>query len=172
MAIFTVNKAAKRYRDAASKSYDANAHGFATVNRERKEDLYALKDRGINSAVSSGRLKFTGMHGRFAIYRGEGYCFHSTLIPKDADTNSADHDVSIFVESSPKKATEGRLKDARFTLEKCNVNEDSFMRCEPPTRGESAPETQYSPSIEDRDGDDEWDECDEFNAEFGCFDQE
>ena len=82
-AIFVANKAAKRYRDTAQANYQSRLHGFAGHSRRTKEKLYALKDAGIAAAYRDGRLSFVGLNGNFALYRGGGYCFHSTLVPVD-----------------------------------------------------------------------------------------
>jgi len=136
LATFTVNKAAKRYRDAASKFYDSKMHGFAGNSSDKKEYLYYLKDKGILAAIRAGKLAFVALHGRLAIYRGEGYCFHSTLVPKESELreNVADLQI-IFIESSPKEASEARLKDAIMTLSNLPDDETGFERLASPARG-------------------------------------
>src|SRR5207244_1765791 len=87
--------------------------------KEKKELLYMLKDRGIAAAYVAGRLQYLGKHGGLAIYRGEGYCFHSTLEPVGAATaeDTAATETRIFVEAKPRGATEPRLTDAVETLQ-------------------------------------------------------
>jgi len=80
-AIVSVNRSAKRYRDAAQKCYALKKHGFARQGRVTKEELYALKDRGIAEAFRLGRITPVLRKGGLIEYRGEGYCFHSTLLP-------------------------------------------------------------------------------------------
>lgn len=71
-AIFTVTRAAKRYRDAASGCYEVGLHAFARCNRERKEKLYALKDCGIAAATKAGRIATMATAGELTVYCGEG----------------------------------------------------------------------------------------------------
>jgi len=71
LAIFTVNKSAKMYRDVSQTHYHDRRHGLAGDARERKDNLYELKDRGIAYAVRESRLHFVGAHGTLALYSGE-----------------------------------------------------------------------------------------------------
>ncbi len=51
------------------------------------------------------------------MYRGEGYSFHSTLEPEDADISEDIGDErEIFIEAKPRSTKEARLTDAKFTL--------------------------------------------------------
>lgn len=129
LAIFTVNKSAKRYRDAARKAYEAWVFGFATAHRKKKESLYELKDKGISVAFRDGRLRFIGRQGSFAVYAGGGYCFHSLLVPEGQCSEPGDTS-DIFIESAPKSSSEARLKDAVFTLSQLPKVHESFTRLE------------------------------------------
>ncbi|MEQ8209813.1 MAG: hypothetical protein RH917_08265 [Lacipirellulaceae bacterium] len=132
-AILAVNRAAKRYRDSSQSHYHNNQHGFAGSDSDKKRHLYYLKDRGIIAAYLEGRLKFEGLHGGLAIYRGEKYFFHSTLIPIAEQVDSGQCQVEYFFkESQPKEASEARLKDAEHTLSSLDVTEEGFDRLEPP----------------------------------------
>lgn len=118
-AIFGVTRAAKRFRDAAASCYSRGVYSLAGVNRERKEHLYALKDRGIVAAVESGRLAAVGTRGVLTEYRGEGYCFHSLLRRRGVELSDLGTDeggTQIFVEAKPRSAEEPRLKDCMATL--------------------------------------------------------
>jgi len=53
-AIFSVNRSAKRFRDAAQSCYDSDMRGLAGRHRQRKEQLYRIKDAGIMAAVPTG----------------------------------------------------------------------------------------------------------------------
>jgi len=128
-AVFAVNRAAKRYRDAARKHYYGRRHGFAGHARLRKESLYHLKDRGILAAVRENRLTYAGSHGGLAVYRGEGYCFHSFLVPEGFATEpGSEHQELIYVESRPRTHREVRLCDAAFTLAGLDSSESGFVR--------------------------------------------
>ena len=133
-AIFTVNKAAKRFRDQAESYYKKEQHGFAGDRKSKKSKLYHLKDRGIACACRSGKLTFDGFHGGLATYSGEGYSFHSALVPEGLLPVKNDNTKSdkVFIEAVPKGTNEARLKDAVFTLEKLPDNNDGFNRVEVP----------------------------------------
>jgi hypothetical protein len=132
-ALFCVNRSTKRYRDAASASYAARAYGFATTHKRTKEFLYALKDCGIAAAFSLGRIHLTGQRGSFAEYRGEGYCFHSLLLPVGAQPAQLSTE-ELLVESKPKTAKEVRLCDAIFTLKQATNPGADFTCLQFPSR--------------------------------------
>jgi len=79
------SRAAHRERDAAQEAYLTGRHTLATNSRERKNDWYALKDRGIAHAHGRGLLRYAGETPQgMALYEwGDGgmSCFHSTLHP-------------------------------------------------------------------------------------------
>jgi hypothetical protein len=120
VAIFTVNRAAKRQRDLAQKHYRNGMHGFAGSSRKRKEEYYDLKDRGIMSAHQAGQLSCEYRHGNLFLWRGEGYSFHSTLKPTGLEVLEMalnDGQQHLFIEAKPKGAKEPRIADAVYTLE-------------------------------------------------------
>jgi hypothetical protein len=86
-----------------------------------------LKDKGIAEAYRQGRLSFQGTHGNMGLYRGKGYCFHSTLIPVSCELDD-DQQEPVFVEAAPKGAKEGRLKDATYTLAALADDTTGFRR--------------------------------------------
>ena len=143
-AIFAVNKSAKRYRDAASKCYGAGSHAFARAASRRKQELYDLKDRGIAEALRTDRLSLVGIHGGLALYRGAGYCFHSTLLRDVEPIPEALNTENVFVEAKPREATEPRLKDAIKTLEDLPDADEDCRRLSQPRheriRTESRPQ--------------------------------
>lgn len=103
-AIFAVNRSAKRYRDSAASCYSSGSHGLAKAAKERKHRLYDLKDRGIAKAHRLKGIQFVGRNGALALYRGEGYCFHSRLVPPDAACEPDQGQEAVFVEARPKTA--------------------------------------------------------------------
>ena len=116
-AVWVVNRAAKRYRDAAQACYQGRAHGFASVNKQKKEDYYRLKSQALHHLVASGRLQVVGYHafagGNWAeVLQGEGYTFHRPCPPQQAEAVQLDG-----IEAKPRDRTEPRLKDALHTLE-------------------------------------------------------
>lgn len=132
-ATFAINKSAKRYRDAAATYYQRGMHGLAHHASEVKKLYYKLKDIGVVKAYTDRRLEYGGRHGRLALYRGEGYVFHSTLAPVEEPTLVADDDQeALFVSAKPKGSAEARLIDARFTLCAIEVITIDFHRLEVP----------------------------------------
>lgn len=131
-AIFAATRAAKRFRDAAQSCYQKGSHGFATTFRLRKEMLYALKDKGIAAGFATGRIKPITRTAHLVEYRGEGYCFHSTLLPDSTTLAEASTAQPLRVEAKPREAAEPRLKDALFTLESLPNVPARFIRLELP----------------------------------------
>lgn len=128
-AIFAVNRSAKRYRDAASNCYLRNAFTFATAAKEKKEENYRLKDKGIVYAFHQGWIQPETLHGEFVVYRGSGYCFHSLLTPNDwVGSDSDQTGKAVFIEAKPRTTKEMRLKDAIATLEQLPDDESEFQR--------------------------------------------
>lgn len=114
-AIFAINRAAKRRRDAASSNYEKGNHGFARYQSDEKDSLYTKKEKGILIAISLGLLKFNGLHGNMAVWNGGGYSFHSSLAPKGTTFNEEqDYHIS---EAHPKRTNELRLVDAKATID-------------------------------------------------------
>lgn len=117
LAIFTVNRATKRLRDAGQSLYLNKMHGLACSCKNKKTTLYDLKDKGICFALSKDMLEYAGMHGRYSLFTGAGYSFHSTLkIEQGAATVETGGDP-IHIPSKHKTRNEARLKDAVYTLE-------------------------------------------------------
>lgn len=134
-ATFAINKSAKRYRDAASTYFQRGMHGLAHHASEVKKLYYKLKDIGVVKAYTDRRLQYCGRHGRLALYRGEGYVFHSTLAPVEEPALVADDDQgALFVCAKPKGSAEARLIDARFTLCAIEVSTIDFHRLEVPRK--------------------------------------
>jgi len=132
-AMFSVNRSAKRYRDAAQKCYALKKHGFARQGRVTKEELYALKDRGIAEAFRLGRITPVLRKGGLIEYRGEGYCFHSTLLPVAIALAQSTDDTILYVDAKPRGVAEVRLLDAKHTLSALPPAGDQFTRIELPT---------------------------------------
>ncbi len=132
-AIFTVNRTAKRYRDKAAAHYGARQHGFAGASKERKQALYALKDRGIVAAHRAGLIAAVGTHGPLTYYEGGGYRFHSLLRPEGAEL-AVLSDETVQVEAKPKGKREARLVDAELTLSALPEERAGFRRHSFPPR--------------------------------------
>ncbi len=133
-AIFTVNRSAKRYRDTAKRLYGIGCHSLSRAASNKKKRLYVLKDAGIREAYRRGLLRPEAIHGGLAVYRGNGFCFHSTHVPVELREQlpvEAD-EVVFFRESVPRSSTEAKLKDAEFTLSECSNDAEGFVRLELP----------------------------------------
>jgi len=63
-ALFEINKAAKRRRDAAQSAYQQRQHGLAGHHKRRKEAYYDLKNRVLEHAVTEGLATFCGFHAK------------------------------------------------------------------------------------------------------------
>jgi hypothetical protein len=127
-AVFAVNRAAKRRRDAASTAYSAEMYGFAGHHSSEKRGLYELKDKGIAHLASEGVLACIGIHGRLAMWKGSGYTFHSTLHPLPLP-QVIDGDL-FLAEAKPRgsRRREPRIKDARLLLESLGDRNSKFGR--------------------------------------------
>lgn len=119
-AVWGINRAAKRNRDAAQNYYQAGKHGFAGHAKETKEYYYNLKSQTIEHLAKEGILIPSGFHqfpGELwaEILCGEGYSFHRPCPPPK---NPQGTDLSLDrIEAKPRTAREPRLKDAIFTIE-------------------------------------------------------
>lgn len=134
-ACWTVNRTAKRYRDAASSCYGAGAYQFATANRRKKEAMYALKDRALAWLIANEIVSPIGLHGILTVWQGSGYTFHSLMGPTNAQP-IPDTEESLFVEAKPKTTRELRLRDACHLIDGLDAVElaDDIVRRSFPTR--------------------------------------
>jgi hypothetical protein len=115
LAIWSVNRAAKRRRDAAEASYEKDLHGFAGAHKGAKDRYYRLKDIGIAWLAHHGHLAAAYRHGQLVVWVGDGYSFHSTLIPRGAELAKAGDNV-VRMEAKPAGSRELRLVDAQALL--------------------------------------------------------
>lgn len=127
-AIFTVTRAAKRYRDAAQGQYLSGSHTFAGASKQKKEYLYTIKDAGIIAAYRAGRIQPVAVHGELTVYIGEGHCFHSLLRPEGWEPTPEQTKERVTVEAKPKGKKEPRLKDAELTLEALPRDKAGFVQ--------------------------------------------
>jgi hypothetical protein len=61
-ALFEINKAAKRRRDAAESAYRHRKHELAARRKGEKDSLYQLKDRVLQKLIARGMATFVGYH--------------------------------------------------------------------------------------------------------------
>jgi hypothetical protein len=115
-ALWTVNRAAKRRRDAAQACYQGRAHGFARAHKRTKAEYYRLKSQALHHLLAEGRLRIAGYHvfagGNWAeVVQGEGYTFHRPCPPQEGKAVQLDG-----IEAKPRGREEPRLKDALHTI--------------------------------------------------------
>lgn len=125
-AIFAVNRATKRWRDASQNYYRSGMKALASNAKRKKESLYNLKDRGICNALQAGRITAIERHAGLCLYEGAGYRFHSTLVPKGAELPERDADRPILIEAKPQGSREPRQMDAIATLEDLSIDYSLF----------------------------------------------
>jgi hypothetical protein len=130
-AVWSVNRAAKRRRDAAQSSYQQAMHGFAGRHREQKEEYYRLKDRGIAWLAHKGHVAPTHRHGQLVVWEGLGYSFHSTLAPQEGPLPETGEGAA-FIEARPRSAKEMRLVDAVALLSGLNSLVSNYRRLAAP----------------------------------------
>jgi hypothetical protein len=143
-AAFAVNRSAKRHRDAAQSTYRSQLHGFAGQHRARKETAYQLKDRAIAWLAVSGYLSPVALHGGLVLYRGQGFCFHSTLKLREWTPETEDT-VPFLKEACPRESGEMRIRDAVALLEKIPDLTSLFTRLAAPRmQAERYNDTEYT----------------------------
>ena len=122
----------RKETDAAQTYYRKRMHGLAGEAKKRKINLYNLKDIGIAYAHKHGLIDVEKIHAKLILYRGGGYCFHSTLAPKTVNIENAASDEPLRIEAKPRGAKEPRLKDAILTLSQLDDYTSQFTRLECP----------------------------------------
>lgn len=127
-AVFTVNRSAKRHRDAAKRYYSSRCYTFASMSRYRKERMYQLKDAGVVHASRMGLVRPVLAIGLMTEYRSDRYCFHSYLRPIDMPAGIHHADDTLYVKSKRASTGEMRVCDAVATLEQLGDDTDGFVR--------------------------------------------
>jgi hypothetical protein len=158
-AIFTVNRASKRYRDVALNHYNNNRHGLSKYSSSVKKQLYDLKDRGLKYAYYAGLISCVGKQGDLYLYTGQGYVYHSPLYPTNIDIVTLSED-NISVQSKL-KTEKYRLTDAIYTLQQLDTRSiDKYFGRKVYSKSEYQVDMDYChDNWDDEDWDDEdWDE--------------
>lgn len=119
-ALWVVNRYAKRARDAASRSFEANAHAFARTWKKRKNAAYDLKDQALHHLIQVEKVGLVGYH-KFndnwaEIWEGGGHRFHRPCPPPQGEATQVE-DLGDQIEAQKRLPGEPRLKDAIHTLE-------------------------------------------------------
>jgi len=113
--LLTVNRAAKRWRNAASAQYARKNFGLASYSSSRKSDLYDLKDQGLLYCIQQNWITPERMHGGLCVWRDEesGHLFHSTIAPEKMPREEKTE--AFYNENT--NGTGIRVCDAQLTLE-------------------------------------------------------
>jgi hypothetical protein len=117
LALFILNRRAKRCRDLAQNHYRNSRHGLAGHNRREKESIYATKEQALHYLVDDGRLTHAGYHqfdsGLWSeVLAGEGFIFHRPCPPVDG----MEPGILDDIEAKPKGRKEPTLKVAHQVL--------------------------------------------------------
>ena len=120
LAVWAINRSAKRYRDFSSKQYSRHNHNFARFGSQTKKKLYHLKDQTLHYLVEEGVLQVKGYHrfdaGWAEVLKGEEFTFHRPCRKPEVD-NEEDVPQIEEIEAKTRERGEPKLKDAVFTLE-------------------------------------------------------
>jgi hypothetical protein len=160
-AVFAVNRAAKRRRDAASNAYEAQSHGFARLHSAEKKKLYQMKDRGIAWLASEGHLQAEKIHGSLVVWAGLEYRFHSQLKPRGIEL-ARDADAVFRAEAKPAKSSHMRIIDAKSLLAMLENRTNRFeLLASVEMKHKRPPAPRRQPQLDDEFEDYEDDEGDE-----------
>jgi len=138
LCIREASKAAHRYRDAAERAYNRRDFLNASHDKEKKEEWYRLKDRGIVSAHRLGLLTYVGASPQgMAIYEyGEGgmACFHSTLHPAGADRKPVEGHPEVLMVAAKEKQRGISMLRVEVTLKVLSDDLQGYERSSKPVR--------------------------------------
>jgi hypothetical protein len=113
--------------------YESERHRSADNAKRKKNELYFLKARGIAAAYQNGRILPIQINGGLCLYQGEGYRFHSTLLPAGADVARNADDATVTIEAKPQGSKEPLQRDAIAVLERLpDIDMSKFTRLEVP----------------------------------------
>lgn len=88
LAIWSMNRAVKRRRDAAEATYEGELCGFAGAHQEAKDRCYRLKDIGIAWLAHNAHLAAAYRLEQLVVRVGGGY-IHSTPVLHGAELTEA-----------------------------------------------------------------------------------
>jgi hypothetical protein len=116
-ALWAINRAAKRFRDAASSHYAHHQHGLSSFAKEKKQTLYQSKAQALYYLVQDGTLQHSGYHcfsdDKWAeVLTGSGFTFHR---PCEAPDQLSTRFIGN-IQAKPRSAHEPRLCDAIHTV--------------------------------------------------------
>ena len=139
-ACWTVNRTAKRYRDAASSCYQRRVRGFVSTNKLNKEKCYALKDKALRWLIANSAIKPIGLIVNLTVWQGDGYTFHSLIGPENI--SALEGDTLLYVEAKKKTIAEMKLIDAEALIDALpNKNIKAMITRSFPERLRQSPNT-------------------------------
>ena len=95
-------------------------------------------------------------------YCGEGYCFHSTLLPVGVALEQATTNTFLYVDAKPRGSKKARLLDAKHTLSSLPSPGDEFTRVNPPVSERQTARSGRNGGSGDRHGNDDDDDWNDF----------
>jgi hypothetical protein len=121
LCIREASRAAHRERDLAQECYQERRHTAASNARQRKEQWYSLKERGIAASHKQGVLRYIGRTPQeLAVYEyGDGgmSCFHSTLHPAGEKRSLIEDHPEVLQVVAKDKIKGVSLERIKLTLE-------------------------------------------------------
>lgn len=136
LCIREASRAAHRERDAASNAYNEGRHVLAGKARQRKNEWYALKDRGIVAAHRQGLLRYMGASPQgMAVYEyasGGMSCFHSTLHPSGEERSVVEGHPETLLVPAKEKVRGASLARVEVTLSGLSADTTEYERSAAP----------------------------------------
>jgi hypothetical protein len=123
LALWSLNRFAKRFRDASRVGFNEGNHEWARWYSSLKASIYPLKEQCLHYLLANGELEVNGHHrfkggisdGNWAeVLAGDGYQFHRPCPPPSPPPDDL---VELEgIEAKPVDATEATYRDALFTV--------------------------------------------------------
>lgn len=130
------SRAAHAARDRAEAAYARGDQRRARAWRQKKQDWYALKERGIVHLHRAGVLRYAGVSPQgMAVYEyGNGgmQCLHSLLHPRGAERKPIEGHPEVLLVPAAKKARGISHERVRVTLGALPYVEGEYYRSKPP----------------------------------------
>jgi hypothetical protein len=121
LAVWALNRSAKRYRDSGQSHYLHANHGLAGHAKNTKENYYDLKAQALEQLLTEGKLTVMGyqLFGEnkywTEVLQGDGFTFHRPCARPS--TQYRDCQVLETIPAKERSAREPRVKDAIYTVE-------------------------------------------------------
>ncbi|MFP5229451.1 MAG: hypothetical protein ACLGXA_17710 [Acidobacteriota bacterium] len=144
LCIREASRAAHRERDAATEAYSCGRHTLAGNAKQRKNNWYELKDRGIVAAHKQGLVRYIGASPQgMAVYEYGGggmSCFHSTLHPAGAERTLVEGHPETLLVTAKDKEKGISLVRVEVTLSGLLPDTSGYDRIAAPRIAKPAPE--------------------------------